>query len=124
MLAELMEMSSESERKPGLAEGLEQVSGVRKSGTLGRPGRQRGGCASGVSVGDVVVVCVVRKGSGSFTSGWHPRPRTCPSLSRGVACGWERHDHIRIWTRIQEWRTKRAWTVFGTSWKFEFVNQV
>lgn len=84
-----MEMSSESERRPGLGEGSEPVSGVRERGTVGRtvvrPGRQRGGCASGVSGGEVVVVGVVRKGSGIFTSGWRPRPRTCPSLSRGVA---------------------------------------
>lgn len=85
VLAELMEMSSESERRPGLGEGSEQVSGVRERGAVGRPGRQRGGVASGVSFGDVVVVGVVWKGSGCFTSGLRPRPRTCPSLSRGVA---------------------------------------
>lgn len=85
MLAELMEMSSESEWRPGLREGSEQVSGVGERGAVGRPGRQLGGSARGVSaVVDVVVVGVVWQGSG-FTSGWRPRLRTGPSLSRGVA---------------------------------------
>lgn len=87
MLAELMEMSSESDGRLGLGEGSEQVSGVREGGAVGRPGRQQGGSARSVSVVDVVTVVavgIVCKGSG-FTSGWHPRLRTCPSLSRGVA---------------------------------------
>lgn len=87
VLAELMEMSSESDGRPGFREGSEQVSGVREGGAVGRPGRQPGGSARSVSVVDVVVVVtvgIICKGSG-FTSGWRPRLRTCPSLSRGVA---------------------------------------
>lgn len=86
MLAELMEMSSESDGSLGSGEGSEQVSGVREGGAVGRSGRQLGGSARSVFV--VVVteftVGIICSGSG-FTSGWHPRPRTCLSLSRGVA---------------------------------------
>lgn len=88
MLAELMEMSSESDGSLGSGEGSEQVSGVREVGAMGRPGRQLGGSARSVFVVVVVVteftVGIICSGSG-FTSGWHPRPRTCLSLSRGVA---------------------------------------
>lgn len=85
MLAELMEMSSESDGSLGSGEGSEQVSGVREGGAVGRPGRQLGGSARSVFV--VVTeftVGIICSGRG-FTSGWHPRPRTCLSLSRGVA---------------------------------------
>lgn len=85
VLAELMEMSSESEGRQGLREGLEHVSGVREGGATGRTRRQLGGSAHDVSVADTVVtVSTFSKGRG-FTSAWRPRLRTCPSLSRGVA---------------------------------------
>lgn len=80
-------MSSESDGRLGFGEGSEQVSGVREGGATGRLGRQLGGSAQSLFVVDdvsVVTVCIICKGSG-FTSGWRPRLRTCPSLSRGVA---------------------------------------
>lgn len=84
MLAELMEMSSESDGSLGSGEGSEQVSGVREGGAMGRPRRQLGGSARSISVVTEFTVGIICRGSG-FTSGWHPRPRTCLSLSRGVA---------------------------------------
>lgn len=87
VLAELMEMSSESDGRLGFGEGSEQVSGVREGGATGRPGRQLGGSVRSVFVVDVVTVVtvgIICKGSG-FTSGWRPRLRICPSLSRVVA---------------------------------------
>lgn len=85
MLAELMEMSSESDGGPGSGERSEQVSGV-----------QQGGSAHTVFV--VVTeftVGIIRRGSG-FTSGWRPRLRTCPSLSKGVACKREEQGLYKI----------------------------
>ncbi len=76
-------MSSESYGRLGFGEGSEQASGVREGGATGRPGRQLGGSTRSVFVVDVVTVVTV--GGSGFTSGWRPRLRTCPSLSRGVA---------------------------------------
>lgn len=107
MLAELMEMSSESDGRLGLGEGSEQVSGVKEGGAMSRPGRQLGGSARGVFVVDVVTVVtvgIICKGS-SFTSGWRPRPRTCPSLSRAVA--WERGGQENIVIRSSEAGTQQ-----------------
>lgn len=86
MLAEPMEESRESDGRSGLGEAAGQVSAVREGGAVGRPGRQLGGSALWVCVvGVVVVVVIVGISSKGFTSGWRPRLRTCPSLSRAVA---------------------------------------
>lgn len=80
-------MSPESDGRLGSGEGSEQVSGVGEGGAVGRPGRELGGSARRVFVVIVVtgVIVSVIVGGGGFTSGWHPRLRTCPSLSREVA---------------------------------------
>ena len=56
LLAELMEMSSESDGRLGFGEGSEQASGVREGGATGR---HLGGSARSVVVVDVVTVVTV-----------------------------------------------------------------
>lgn len=109
VLAELMEMSSESDGRPRFG----KVSGVRGRGATGRPGRQLGGSAHSESVITVGIICRSR----GFTSGWHPRRKTCPSLSRGVAWTWKEAENkvVRAFNAQAQqcqggpvWSTRRA----------------
>lgn len=73
LLTEQMEMSAEAEDRLGLGETSVLGSRVRD----GRPRRTLGGSARSALVVVVTVVTVI-------TSGWRPRLRTCPALSREV----------------------------------------
>lgn len=70
LLIEQMETSAEPEDRLGLGEASALGSRVRKGRTLG-------GSARSALVVVVTVVTVI-------TSGWRPRLRTCPALSREV----------------------------------------
>lgn len=73
LLMEQMETSAEAEDRLGLGETTALGSKVKE----GRPGRTLGGSARSALVVAVTVVTVI-------TSGWRPRLRTCPALSREV----------------------------------------
>lgn len=74
LLMEQMETSADAEDRLGLGE-TASVLGFRVR--EGRPGRTLGGSARSALVAVVTVVKVI-------TSGWRPRLRTCPALSREV----------------------------------------
>lgn len=68
LLTEQMDTSAEAEDRLGLGDASALMSGAKEA----RPGRTAGGTARSALVVKVI------------TSGWHPRLRTCPALSREV----------------------------------------